>query len=217
MVPVSLIQRNVSSPQFVFFRPPLLHKFELVWAYLLLPFGLWVDGNPLGTPELKNRSYLPLFFLSRRAALGSRPLDSIWRKSGPGSRALPKQRPAKRTHPNQTSTGEFKSCWCCHCGTTTLNKNGAKPSFHFTRKLPACPKNCKRGCTVCISKLSPDGAAAVYLCGEEFMQKSYDFVHHVLDPLVVGEVDHVLWNAKITVWGEVVRVPRQGDNTGMAL
>ena len=41
--------------------------------------------------------------------------------------------------------------------------------------------------------------------------------HHVLDPLVVGEVDHVLWNAKITVWGEVVRVPRQGDNTGMAL
>ena len=49
------------------------------------------------------------------------------------------------------------------------------------------------------------------------MQKSYDFVHHVLDLLVVGEVDHVLWNAKITVWGEVVRVPRQGDNTGMAL
>ena len=92
-----------------------------------------------------------------------------------------------------------------------------KPSFHFTRKLPACPKNCKRGCTVCISKLSPDGAAAVYFCGEEFMQKSYDFVHHVLDPLVVGEVDHVLWNAKITVWGEVVRVPGQGDNTGMAL
>ena len=48
--------------QFAFFRPPLLHKFELVWAYLLLLFGLWVDGNPLGTPELKNRSYLPLFF-----------------------------------------------------------------------------------------------------------------------------------------------------------
>ena len=70
---------------------------------------------------------------------------------------------------------------------------------------------------MCISKLSPDGAAAVYLCGEEFMQNSYDFVHHVLDPLVVGEVDHVLWNAKITAWGEVVRVPGQGDNTGMAL
>ena len=46
------------------------------------------------------------------------------------------------------------------------------------------------------------------------MQKSYDFVHHVLDPLVVGEVDHVLWNAKITVWGEVVRVPRQGGKLG---
>ena len=64
------IQLTVATggSQFVFFRPPLLHKFELVWAYLLLPFGLWVDGNPLGTPELKNRSYLPLFFLSRRAA-----------------------------------------------------------------------------------------------------------------------------------------------------
>jgi hypothetical protein len=48
-------------------------------------------------------------------------------------------------------------------------------------------------------------------------ETSSDFVHHVLDPLVVGEVDHVLWNTKITVWGEVVRVPRQGDNTGMAL
>ena len=105
---VSLFQRTVATggSQFVFFRPPLLHKFELVWAYLLLPFGLWVDGNPLGTPELKNRSYLPNFFVTK-GCLGSRPLDSIWRKSGPGSRALPKQRPAKRTHPNRTSTGEL--------------------------------------------------------------------------------------------------------------
>ena len=67
---------------------------------------------------------------------------------------------------------------------------------------------------MCISNVSPDGAAAVYLCGEEFMQKFYDFVHHVLNPRVVGEVVHVLWNAKITVWGEVVQVPRLGDNTG---
>ena len=79
------IQRTVATggSQFVFFRPPLLHKFELVWAYLLLPFGLWVDGNPLGTPELKNRSYLPLFFFVTKGCLGSRPLDSIRRFSEP--------------------------------------------------------------------------------------------------------------------------------------